>query len=98
MGRLGQEAIAAPEEALDPRRWMALAVVLLAVAIDLIDTTIVNVAIPSIQEDLGASAAAIEWIVAGYTLAFAVILITGGRLGDSFGRKRLFLIGVPASR
>ena len=94
MGRLGQEPIAAPQEALDPRRWLALAVVLLAVAIDLIDTTIVNVAIPSIQEDLGASAAAIEWIVAGYTLAFAVVLITGGRLGDAFGRKRLFLIGV----
>jgi EmrB/QacA subfamily drug resistance transporter len=86
-------AIAA-DAALDPRRWLALAVVLLAAAIDLIDTTIVNVAIPSIQEDLGASAAAIEWIVAGYTLAFAVVLITGGRLGDAFGRKRLFLIGV----
>jgi EmrB/QacA subfamily drug resistance transporter len=95
MGRLRQESITATgAEALDPRRWLALAVVLLAVAIDLIDTTIVNVAIPSIQEDLGASAAAIEWIVAGYTLAFAVILITGGRLGDAFGRKRLFLTGV----
>jgi EmrB/QacA subfamily drug resistance transporter len=94
MGRSRQESTAASPEALDPRRWLALAVVLLAAAIDLIDTTIVNVAIPSIQEDLGASAAAIEWIVAGYTLAFAVILITGGRLGDAFGRKRLFLIGV----
>ena len=82
------------ESRLDPRRWLALAVVLGAVAIDLVDTTIVNVAIPSIQADLGASAAAIEWIVAGYTLAFAVLLITGGRLGDAFGRRRLFLIGV----
>jgi EmrB/QacA subfamily drug resistance transporter len=82
------------ETPLNPRRWLALAVVMLAVAIDLIDTTIVNVAIPSIQEDLGATAAAIEWIVAGYTLAFAVLLITGGRLGDAFGRKRLFLLGV----
>jgi EmrB/QacA subfamily drug resistance transporter len=82
------------QASLDPRRWLALAVVLGAVAIDLIDTTIVNVAIPSIQEDLGASAAAIEWIVAGYTLAFAVLLITGGRFGDAFGRKRLFLVGV----
>jgi EmrB/QacA subfamily drug resistance transporter len=82
------------ESTLDPRRWLALVVVLLAVAIDLIDTTIVNVAIPSIQQDLGASAAAIEWIVAGYTLAFAVLLITGGRLGDAFGRRRLFMVGV----
>jgi EmrB/QacA subfamily drug resistance transporter len=84
----------APENALDPRRWLALAVVLGAVAIDLIDATIVNVAIPSIQQDLAASAAAVQWMVAGYTLAFAVVLITGGRLGDAFGRKRLFLIGV----
>jgi EmrB/QacA subfamily drug resistance transporter len=82
------------DSTLNPRRWLALGVVLLAVAIDLIDTTIVNVAIPSIQQDLGASAAAIEWIVAGYTLAFAVLLITGGRLGDAFGRRRLFLVGV----
>jgi MFS family permease len=83
-----------PTGELNPRRWLALAVVLGAVAIDLVDTTIVNVAIPSIQADLGASAAAIEWIVAGYTLAFAVLLITGGRLGDAFGRWRLFLVGV----
>jgi EmrB/QacA subfamily drug resistance transporter len=80
--------------AYDPRRWVALSVVLLAVVMDLIDVTIVNVAIPSIREDLGASAADIEWIVAGYTLAFAVGLITGGRLGDVYGRKRLFLLGV----
>jgi EmrB/QacA subfamily drug resistance transporter len=79
---------------LNPRRWLALTVVLGAVAIDLVDTTIVNVAIPSIQADLGAGAAAIEWIVAGYTLAFAVLLITGGRLGDAFGRRRLFVFGV----
>jgi EmrB/QacA subfamily drug resistance transporter len=80
--------------AYDPRRWLALSVVLLAAVMDLIDVTIVNVAIPSIREDLGAAAADIEWIVAGYTLAFAVGLITGGRLGDVYGRKRLFLLGV----
>jgi EmrB/QacA subfamily drug resistance transporter len=82
--------VAAP----DPRRWLALAVMLLAGVMDLIDVTIVNVALPSIQTDLGATAAHIEWIVAGYTLSFAVVLITGGRLGDVFGRRRMFLVGV----
>jgi EmrB/QacA subfamily drug resistance transporter len=80
--------------AYDPRRWLALSVALLAAVMDLIDVTIVNVAIPSIRDDLGASAADIEWVVAGYTLAFAVGLITGGRLGDVYGRKRVFLAGV----
>ena len=78
----------------DSRRWPALAAMLLAAAMDLIDTTIVNVAIPSIRGDLGAGAAAAEWIVAGYALAFGIMLITGGRLGDAFGRRRLFLLGV----
>ncbi len=76
------------------RRWLALVAMLLAAAIDLIDTTIVNVAIPSIRHDLGAGASAAEWMVAGYALAFGVGLITGSRLGDAFGRRRMFLIGV----
>lgn len=78
----------------DPQRWIALAVVLIAGFIDLLDTTIVNVALPSIQHDLHAQYADLEWVVAGYALAFAAVLITGGRLGDIFGRKRLFLLGV----
>jgi EmrB/QacA subfamily drug resistance transporter len=61
---------------------------------DLLDVTIVNVAIPSILKDLHAAYAQIEWIVAAYVLGFAALLITGGRLGDIFGRKRIFLIGV----
>ena len=76
------------------RRWIAVIVLLFAAFMDLLDTTIVNVALPSIEKDLGASPAQLEWIVSGYVLAFAVLLITGGRLGDIFGRKRLFLIGV----
>lgn len=76
------------------RRWLALAVVLVAGFMDLLDVTIVNVAIPSILRDLRADYSQIEWIVAGYVLGFAALLITGGRLGDIFGRKRLFLIGV----
>ncbi len=76
------------------RRTVALWVILLAFFMDLLDTTIVNVAIPSIQKDLGTSYAAIQWIIAGYALTFALFLITGGRLGDIFGYKRLFLIGI----
>jgi EmrB/QacA subfamily drug resistance transporter len=80
--------------AYDPRRWLALSVLLLAAVMDLIDVSIVNIALPSIRDDLDASAAALEWTVAGYTLAFALGLITGGRLGDVFGRRRMFLLGV----
>jgi len=76
------------------QRTIALIVVALAFAIDLLDNTIVNIAIPSIQSDLGASYAAIQWLTAGYALAFAVLLITGGRLGDVVGYKKLFMIGV----
>jgi EmrB/QacA subfamily drug resistance transporter len=85
---------AAPGEAPDRRRWLTLAVLLLAAFMNLLDISIVNIAIPSIQRDLHASYADIQWALAGYTLAYALVLITGGRLGDTFGRKRLFLIGV----
>ncbi|MEU5539073.1 MFS transporter [Streptomyces sp. NPDC020362] len=86
------EAAAPP--AADPRRWVALAVLLTATLLDLLDATIINIAIPSIQRDTGASNTAVQWITAGYTLSFAVGLITGGRLGDIFGRKRTFLIAM----
>ncbi|RFU84526.1 MFS transporter [Streptomyces triticagri] len=78
----------------DRRRWFALAIVMTAAFMDLVDVTIVNIAIPSIQRDTGASFGQIQWITAGYALAFAAGLITGGRLGDIHGRKRIFLIGV----
>ena len=90
--RVGGDDQAPP--ALDPRRWLALTVLLIAGFMDLLDVTIVNVTIPSILTDLQARYAEIEWIVAGYVLGFAALLITGGRLGDIFGRKRIFLIGV----
>ncbi len=82
------------EEEVDPRRWVALAVVLIAAFMQLVDISIVNVAIPSIQRDLDATYSQIQWVLAGYQLAFAVTLITGGRLGDIFGRKRLFMLGM----
>ncbi|NGO81030.1 MFS transporter [Streptomyces sp. YC504] len=78
----------------DRRRWIALAIVMTASFMDLVDVTIVNVAIPTITRDEGATASQIQWITAGYALAFAAGLITGGRLGDIYGRKRLFLIGI----
>jgi MFS family permease len=76
-----------------PRRWAVFAVVLLGNLMDLMDATIVNVAGPSIRHALGGSASTLQWLSAGYTLAFAVFLVTGARLGDMFGRRRLFLAG-----
>jgi EmrB/QacA subfamily drug resistance transporter len=77
----------------NPMRWLVLAVVLTANIMDLMDATIVNVAGPSIRHAIGGGASTLLWLSAGYTLAFAVILITGARLGDMFGRRRLFLVG-----
>lgn len=80
---------------ISPRtRTIAVGVLFMATFMDLLDTTIVNVALPSIQADLSATPSQLEWIVSGYVLAFAVVLITTGRLGDLYGRKRVFLIGV----
>jgi MFS family permease len=77
----------------NPLRWLVFTVVLAANVMDLIDSTIVNVAGPSIRHALGGSGSTLLWLSAGYTLAFAVFLITGARLGDMFGRRRLFLVG-----
>jgi EmrB/QacA subfamily drug resistance transporter len=74
-------------------RWVVAAVVLAANVMDLLDATIVNVAAPSIHRELGGGASTIQWLSAGYTLAFAVLLIAGARLGDILGRRRLFLAG-----
>src|SRR3954447_15384525 len=60
----------------------------------MLDNTVVNVALPSIQKDLGASLSSLEWAVNAYTLSFGVLLVTGGRLGDIFGRRKMFLLGV----
>ncbi len=81
-------------EVLNPRRWIALTVILVAAFMDMLDSTILNVTVPSIQRDLHASVSAIQWVIAGYQIAFALLLITGGRLGDIFGRKLIFEAGV----
>jgi len=77
-----------------PKRWVALFVLLVATFMDLLDATIVNVALPRIQQTLDAEYSSIQWVTAGYALAFALLLITGGRLGDIYGRRRMFLFGV----
>ncbi|MFF9894155.1 MFS transporter [Streptomyces longispororuber] len=79
-----------------PRRWAAAAVMMVAALMDLLDVTIVNVAIPSIGRDLGASESALQWIVSAYLLGFAATLIVAGHLGDRYGRKALFLAGTAS--
>ncbi|MFI2238764.1 MFS transporter [Streptomyces chrestomyceticus] len=75
-------------------RWPALAALLLAEAMNVLDATVVQVAAPAIHADLGGSVSGMQWFTTAYTLPFAVLLITGGRLGDIAGRRRMFVIGV----
>jgi Arabinose efflux permease len=76
------------------RSWSALAVLMIGTFMFVLDFFIVNVALPAIQQGLRAGEGAIEWIVAGYAISTAVLLVTGGRLGDQFGRRRVFAIGL----
>ncbi|MET9913784.1 MFS transporter [Streptomyces sp. NPDC006476] len=94
MTHAADETYLAGEGEPDPQRWRAAAVILVAIALDLIDTTIVNVALPVLQTDLGAGKAALQWVAAAYTLTFALSLITVGRVGDMLGRKRMISIGI----
>jgi EmrB/QacA subfamily drug resistance transporter len=80
----------------DPRRWKALAVSLTAGFMGLLDVSIVNVALPSMQSGLHATSGGIRWVVSGYALAFGLVLVTGGRLGDAFGRRNMFLGALAA--
>ena len=78
----------------DPRRWLALVVLLTGAFLPAFDFFVVNVALPSVKNQLGANPAQLEFVVTGYGLAFAILLVTGGRLGDLYGRKRLFMLGM----
>src|SRR6476661_3132505 len=89
-----QGAVARSPLPLGRARTIALLSLFLASTMELLDTTIVNVALPTIESGLQASAAQLQWMVAAYPLAFAVGLITGSRLGDLWGRKRVFLGGL----
>src|SRR5918992_4876138 len=86
----GSQASAAPEH----NPWLVLLVLCGAVFMLLLDTTIVNVAQREIQVGLDASLSQIQWVLDAYILAFAVLLISFGRMGDVFGRKRLFILGM----
>ena len=78
----------------NPRRWRILSVSLVVGFLSLLDVSIVNVAIPSMQQGLDTSASAIQWVVSGYLLAFGLTLVAGGRLGDAYGRRRMMLLGL----
>lgn len=77
-----------------PNRWLALVVLSLAQLTVILDSTIVNIALPTAQHDLAFSDDNRQWVVTGYALAFGSLLLLGGRLGDLYGRKRLFVIGM----
>ena len=75
-------------------KWWTLGAMCFALFMIMLDNTVMNVALPSIQRDLGTTLGQLEWIVNGYTLSFGVLLVTGGRLGDILGRRRMFIAGV----
>ena len=77
-----------------PHRWRILGVSLVIGFMALLDVSIVNVAIPSMQEGLGTTPGTIQWVVSGYALAFGLTLVAGGRLGDAYGRRRMMLLGL----
>jgi len=79
---------------LDPNRWLALLVIAIAQLMVVLDASIVNIALPSLQADLGISDANRQWVVTGYTLAFGGLLLLGGRIADFWGRKRAFMTGL----
>ena len=79
-----------------PERWRALTVCLLAGFMTLLDVSIVNVAVPSMEEGLDASSGQVSWVVSGYALMFGLALVPAGKLGDSLGRKQMFLLGLAA--
>ena len=75
------------------RRWLTLAIVLMSTLIVVLDNTVLNVAIPTILRDFHTTVPALEWVITGYALTFATLLIIGGRLGDIYGTRRMFIIG-----
>ena len=76
------------------RKWLTLAAVSFGLFMIMLDNTVVNVALPSIQEDLGADLSELQWVVAGYALTFAALMLIGGKVADAYGRRRVFVIGI----
>src|ERR1043165_9306107 len=82
--------ILAPEN----RKWLTLAAVAFGLFMIMLDNTVVNVALPAIERDLGIGISELEWVVTAYALTFAALLITGGKLADLLGRRRVFVLGL----
>src|SRR3989440_11933308 len=76
------------------RKWWTLVAVAVGLFMIMLDNTVVNVALPSIQRDLGIGISELEWIVNGYALTFAVLMLTGGKLADLLGRRLIFIVGL----
>src|SRR6195952_6139034 len=81
------------ETELDPRRWLTLSILILTVVLIALDTSVLNVSIPTMLRDLHTTVPALQWVITGYSLTFATLLIVGGRLGDIYGHRRMFIIG-----
>src|SRR5579863_2704120 len=77
----------------DPRRWVTLGIILISTVIVVLDNTVLNVAIPTILREFHTTVPSLEWVITGYALTFATLLIIGGRLGDLYGTRRMFIIG-----
>src|SRR5579871_5078586 len=87
-------SLALPVASQDRRRWIALGVVCLAQLMNVLDTTIVNVALPAIQRDLHFTQGSLTWVVNAFLITFGSLLLLAGRLGDLVGRRRVFLTGI----
>src|ERR1044071_9235489 len=78
----------------DTRKWFTLAAVSFGLFMIMLDNTVVNVALPSIQRDLGVGLSELEWIVTGYALTFAALMLIGGKAADAYGRRLIFVVGI----
>jgi len=87
-------ATTGPIPAKDPARWVTLGIVIIAAFIIVLDNTVLNVAVPTILRDFDTTLPSVEWVITGYALTFATLLIIGGRLGDIYGHRRIFMIGL----
>lgn len=89
----GPSAAMQSDTAPDPRRWLTLSILLLTVVLIALDTSVLNVSIPTMLRELHTTVPALQWVITGYSLTFASLLIVGGRLGDIYGHRRMFIIG-----
>ncbi|MDQ1534178.1 MAG: hypothetical protein QOF28_1939, partial [Actinomycetota bacterium] len=85
--------VAPAGEQLDPKRWFAASFAIISVAIPVLDNTILNLAVPTILREFHTQLSSLQWVITGYSLTFATLLIIGGRLGDIFGARRTFMVG-----